>query len=64
MLRELSLLSYVASILAPPVEFKRDLDTLRFAPDGSFQLPIFEDLHYSEGALKSNIIDFCHRWSV
>lgn len=49
MLRELSLLSFMSGIFATPIEPSRNASPMRFAPDGSFQLSIFEDLHYGEG---------------
>ena len=54
MLGELSLLSLVMSIFAAPTPFATNPSPLRFTPEGTFQLSIFEDLHYGEGKLGRN----------
>ena len=49
MLGELSLLSFAARIFAAPIEPIDNQRLLRFTSEGTFQISIFEDLHYGEG---------------
>ncbi|MCJ1371199.1 hypothetical protein MMC20_002414 [Loxospora ochrophaea] len=49
MLGELSLLSFATRIFAAPVAPTSNRNPLRFSAAGTFQLSIFEDLHYGEG---------------
>ena len=52
MLGELSLLCLVSSIFAAPTKPTSNPNLLRFTSEGTFQLSIFEDLHYGEGTVK------------